>query len=79
MYVPEWLPASQSFSVKADMTGRREPDRSIRKRPSMVGYADAQVGFENYTRYWNSDGREVQLQAPDENGMIIIEKGLQEN
>lgn len=45
----------------------------------MVRYADAQVGFENYTRYWNSDGREVQLQAPDENGMIIIEKGLQEN
>lgn len=61
------------------MTGRREPDRSIRKRPSMVECADARVGFENYTRYWNSDGREVQLQAPDENEMIIIQKGLQEN
>lgn len=22
----------------------------------MVGYADAQVGFENYMRYWNLDG-----------------------
>lgn len=61
------------------MTGRREPDRSIRKRPSTVECADARVGFENYTRYWNSEGREVQLQAPDENEMIIIQKGLQEN
>lgn len=45
----------------------------------MVECADARVGFENYTRYWNSEGREVQLQAPDENEMIIIQKGLQEN